>query len=68
MARATQPVTVDGIEFDALIDESKTYEADVSTYPVEKGFEVSDTIILKPLTLSMTLYLTNTPVTWRARH
>ena len=68
MARPTQPVSIDGIEFDALIDESKTYDADVPAYPVEQGFEVSDTIILKPLILSMTLYLTNTPVTWRARH
>ena len=68
MAKATQPVAIDGIEFDALIDESKTYEADVPVYPVEQGFEVSDTIILKALTLSMTLYLTNTPVTWRERH
>jgi len=68
MARATQPVSIDGIEFDALIDETKTLASDVPSYPVEKGFEVSDSIILKPLTLSMTLYLTNTPVTWKRRH
>jgi hypothetical protein len=68
MARARQPVTINGVSFDALIDEAKTYEADVPAYPVEKGFEVSDAIILKPITLSMTLYLTNTPVTWRTRH
>jgi hypothetical protein len=65
---ARQPVTINGIGFDALIDEDKNYEADVPVYPVESGFEVSDTIILKALTLSMTLYLTNTPVTWRERH
>ena len=68
MARATQPVQINGVSFDALIDESKSYEADVPAYPVERGFEVSDTIILKPLSLSMTLFLTNTPVTWKARH
>ena len=68
MARARRPVTIDGIGFDALIDEAATYEADVPAYPVERGFEVSDAIILKPLILSMTLFLTNTPVTWRARH
>ena len=65
---AKQPVSVGGITFDALMDESKTLEADVPTYPVEEGFEVSDAIILKPLTLSMTLFLTNTPVTWKQRH
>jgi len=68
MARVKQPVSIDGIEFDALIDETRTYGADVPTYPVETGFVVSDTIILQPLTLSMTLYVTNTPVTWRSRH
>jgi len=65
MARATQPVSIDGITFDALIASSEPWESDVPSYPVEDGFEVSDAIILRPLTLSMTLFLTNTPVTWR---
>ena len=68
MSTVKQPVTIDGISFDALIDESKQYEADVPAYPVERGFEVSDAIILKPFVLSMTLFLTNTPVTWRTLH
>ena len=67
-ARAMQPVTINGIAFDALIEETKSYEAEIPAYPVEKGFEVSDTIILKPLILNMTLYLTNTPVTWKQRN
>ena len=67
MATATQPASVDGIEFDALIDLSETWESDVPSYPTETGFVVSDTIILKPLTLSMTLFLSNMPVTWRER-
>ncbi len=48
MARAKQPVSVDDIEFDALIDSEEGYEADVPEYPTEKGFSVSDTIVLKP--------------------
>ena len=69
MARkALKPVTVAGIEFDALIDEQKTMSATVPAYPVEEGFPVSDTIILDPLSLQMTLYVTNTPVTWLHRH
>lgn len=67
MGKAKQPVTVNGIEFDALLDEERTLEADTPDYPVEGGFMVSDTIILKPLMLSMTLYLSDTPVTWRNR-
>jgi len=67
MARAKEPVSIDGIEFDALIDQSVDYEAEVPEYPTEKGFSVSDNISLKPETLSMTLYVSDTPVTWLKR-
>lgn len=67
MAKAKQPVSIDGIEFDALIEQSISYEADVPEYPTEDGFSVSDTVSLKPETLSMILYVTNTPVTWKSR-
>ena len=68
MTRAKQPVNINGIEFDALIESEETYEADVPEYPTESGFNVSDTIVIKPDTLSMTLYVTDTPVTWKATH
>lgn len=67
MAKAKQPVSVGDIEFDALIDSEEGYEADVPEYPTEKGFNVSDTIVLKADTLNMTLYVTDTPVTWKDR-
>lgn len=66
--KGLKPVSINGIEFDALIDEQKNMEASIPEYPVEEGFPVSDTIILKPLTLEMTVFVTNTPVTWRKRH
>lgn len=65
MAKAKQPVSIDGIEFDALLDEERTLEADSPDYPVEDGFDVHDTIILKPQLLAMTLFVTDTPVTWK---
>lgn len=68
MARKLQPVSVWGIEFDALIDETKSMTSTIPEYPVEKGFSVSDTIINDPIQFSATLYLTNTPVTWLHRH
>ena len=68
MGKATQPVSINGLEFDALIDESRTLEAAVPEYSVESGFSVSDSIILSPEQLSMTLFVTNTPVTWYRRH
>lgn len=68
MARKLQPVSVWGIEFDALIDETKNMTSTIPEYPVENGFSVSDTIINDPISVSMTLYLSNTPVTWLYRH
>lgn len=68
MAKAREPVSIDGIAFDALIDSDELWQSDVPNYPTEAGFEISDTIIIRPLVLNMTLYLTNTPVTWRNRN
>lgn len=68
MPKATRPVTIAGIEFDALISSDHTMEATVPEYATDVGFTVSDAIILKQETLSMVLYLTDTPVTWYQRH
>lgn len=63
-----QPVSIAGIEFDALIDSEEAYEADVPEYPTEKGFCVSDNMAISAMELSMTLYLTATPITWLSSH
>lgn len=68
MARAKQPVSVNGIEFDALISEDHILESDIPQYVTESGFSVSDAIIQKPETLDMVLMVTDTPVTWYSRH
>lgn len=68
MAKNLIPVSVAGIEFDALITADETYEQEIPDYPTEEGFSVSDTIILKPITVSLELYISNTPVTWSRRH
>ena len=53
MARSNlKPVSVAGIEFDALIEEQKALSATIPVYPVEDGFPVSDTIILEPVSVS----------------
>lgn len=67
MSKAVQPVSIDGIEFDALISEDQEYAADIPAYPTEEGFMVHDTIINQPLALNMVLFLSDTPVTWRQR-
>lgn len=68
MPRATQPVSINGIEFDALISQEQTLTATAPEYTVEDGFPVSDNIALDAEPLNMVLYLTNTPVTWYNRH
>jgi hypothetical protein len=59
-----QAVSINGIEFDAMISESKGYSATIPDYPVEGGFNVSDAIMTAPLELAMTLFVGNS-VTFR---
>ena len=68
MPRATQPVSINGIEFDALISQEQTLTAKAPEYTVEDGVPVSDNVSLDSEPLNMVLYLTNTPVTWYNRH
>lgn len=68
MAKAKVPVSINGLEFDALMSESRSLSATVPEYSVEEGYSVSDSVILGSETLQMTLYVTNTPVTWKKRH
>ena len=48
MGKAKQPVSINGVEFDALIESEEGYEAQIPEYPTEKGLSVSDNITLKP--------------------
>lgn len=68
MRKNLVPVTIAGISFDALVDETKTLTSTIPVYPVESGFPVSDTIINDPISIQLTLYVSNTPVTWLYRH
>ena len=63
-----QAVSIDGIEFDALISSEEEYESEVPQYPVEAGYCVSDNVTNKPLTLTMTLLISDTPVTHKLTH
>lgn len=68
MAKAKRPVSINGIEFDALISEERTLQANIPEYVVEDGFVISDAVIFTPERITMTLYVTDTPVTWRNTH
>ena len=65
MPIAKLPSRIGDIKFDAIINRDKTLTAEVPEYPVEDGFPISDAILRKPLELSVTAFISNTPVTWR---
>ena len=65
--RNIQPVSVAGIEFPAMLDETQTFTSDIPEYPVETGFVISDNITLQPMELPLTLLLSDTPRTGRGR-
>lgn len=61
-----QPVNIGGIACDAMIHHELGMETDIPDYPVEEGFSVQDTMILKPKTLTLTVIVSNTPITFRS--
>lgn len=68
MSIPREPVTVAGVEFDAMIDRSESYSAKVPEFPVDAGYSVSDNAALDAFVLKMTLYVAGVPITWSGRH
>lgn len=66
--RATSPAVLGGIEFDSVITKDEQLSAEAPDFATEKGYSVSDTIIIKPTTLSVEAVVANRPVTWLSRH
>ena len=50
------------LEVDAIIERTTNLDSNVTDYPVEDGFPVADHVSRQPLTLSMTVVCTPTPV------
>lgn len=66
--KAREPVSINGVEFDAVIERQEQMSATVPQYPTENGVSISDNVALDAMELTMTLYLTATPITWASRH
>lgn len=66
--KAIEPVSINGVEFDAVIERQEQMSATVPQYPTENGVSISDNVALDAMELTMTLYLTATPITWASRH
>lgn len=54
--------TIDDLQVDAIIERTAKMDSKVTDYPVEDGFPVSDHVTRSPLTLSMDVVFTPTPV------
>ena len=72
MARAIQPAYLGNdklgyVYFDAIIQREVNLSATVPQYPTEKGRYFSDGVLRRPRTLSVTAFISDTPVTWRNR-
>jgi len=57
-----RPNMVQSISFDAFINESHNLTAEITQIPLETGAYVSDHLIFKPLVLSITAVVSNTPL------
>ena len=66
--KATQPAKLGTLEFDAIIERTEDLESEVPQYATEAGYSVSDNIVLKAVSLSVTAVFTNSPVTWAKEH
>jgi len=67
MGKAKRPVKLADIQFDVLLKQDDSYEAEIPDYPVESGISVNDNVTVKPFYISAELYLSNTPITWNTR-
>ena len=52
------------ITFDALVSESVTAEAEITTNPVEQGVDVSDNIVIQPLSFRLEAIISDTPLSY----
>lgn len=55
-------ITIDGYPIDASLTETHTYEADVTSYPVESGATVTDNVRPKPVTVSVECVVSDSPL------
>lgn len=59
------PAKVDTIKIDLLEETELEYSSEVTEFPVETGFTISDHIINKQPVLRLDVMFTPTPVTWK---
>lgn len=58
------PTSIGSLKVDIVKTVTYNYEQDAPAHPVEKGYEINDTIINKPLKLEMQIGISSHPITW----
>ena len=53
---------IDGFRIDATVSEEPSYSAEVTAHPVEKGADIVDHVRARPVTLSITGIVSDTPL------
>lgn len=62
----SQPATIGDLNVDVMLEREVTFDSEITEYPVEDGFPVSDHVTRKPMKLSLTVVCTPTPVVGNA--
>lgn len=61
---AKNPTEIASLKVDIVRTIDYQLDQDVSSHPVETGFEVHDNIVNHPMRVNMTVGISSTPVTW----
>ena len=59
-----EPTSIGSLKVDIVEIVSYAYEQEAPRHPVEKGYEINDTIINKPLKFDMKVGVSSHPITW----
>jgi len=59
-----EPGRIGNLELDARLDETHTLSNEVTQYPVEAGFDITDNVRNRPISFAMTGMVSNSPINY----
>jgi len=62
VASRKDPGRVGSLSLDATLDDSHEFANEVTSFPIEEGSDINDHIKKEPMTLSITGFITNSPI------
>lgn len=58
------PATIGDLQVDCVVDHVTTFNSQVTEHPIEQGFVIADHVARQAMTLSLTVIITPTPVSY----